>query len=276
MRIRTIKPEFFKHEELFELEQKSKLPIRVAFVGLWCAADREGRFKWRPRQLGTDIIPYDQVDFSRVLDALTTRGFVSKYRVGNEWFGVIPSFPRHQVINNRERDSEIPDISQAEHVDASSTREARDALVEKFSLSGREGKGREQGREQGTPSAVVVDEVRKLPLFIDTKITGSTVVPASLAKSIPFLEVWKSWLEHLKQKRKPATLHAQDLQLRRLAEWGEERAIAAIRISIEKNWQSIYEDTTNGDNRTTSKPDRNAGTSNAGRIGQYDGIGKVR
>ena len=69
MRIRTVKPEFFTHEGLFELEKETGLPIRVAFAGLWCAADREGRFKWEPRRLGVQILPYDQVDFSRVLDA---------------------------------------------------------------------------------------------------------------------------------------------------------------------------------------------------------------
>ncbi len=83
MRIRTIKPEFFHHEGLFEAEMETKLPLRVAFAGLWCIADREGRFKWEPRRIGVQVLPYDGVDFSRVLDALTTRGFVLKYRVGD-------------------------------------------------------------------------------------------------------------------------------------------------------------------------------------------------
>ena len=85
MRIRTIKPEFFHHEGLFEAELETKLPIRVAFAGLWCIADREGRFKWEPRRIGVQVLPYDGVDFSRVLDALTTRGFVFKYRVDDEY-----------------------------------------------------------------------------------------------------------------------------------------------------------------------------------------------
>ena len=99
-RIRTVKPELFKHEELFELEEQTGLPIRIAFVGLFTCCDREGRFKWRPRALKLDVLPYDMVDFSRVLDALTTRGFVVKYEVDGEVFGEIPSFKRHQTINN--------------------------------------------------------------------------------------------------------------------------------------------------------------------------------
>jgi hypothetical protein len=112
-RIRTVKPEFFSHEGLFDLEQETGLPIRLAFAGLWCECDREGRFDWRPRRLKTNILPYDDLDFSRVLDALTTRGFIVRYacpsKTNGKEFGAIMSFSRHQVINNRERDSEIPD-----------------------------------------------------------------------------------------------------------------------------------------------------------------------
>lgn len=79
VRIRTIKPEFFLHVGLFQAEKESGLPLRVAFAGLWGAADREGRFKWEPMKLKVQILPYDDVDFSRVLDALSTRGFLVRY-----------------------------------------------------------------------------------------------------------------------------------------------------------------------------------------------------
>ena len=148
MRIRTIKPEFFTHEGLFEAEAATGLPIRIAFAGLWCVADREGRFKWEPRRIGVQILPYDGIDFSRVLDALTTRGFIVKYRVNDAWFGSIPSFGKHQVINNRESSSSLPDWSLneaiCEGIDASATREPRDDHASK-----EEGKGREQERKEG-------------------------------------------------------------------------------------------------------------------------------
>jgi hypothetical protein len=151
MRIRTIKPEFFHHEGLFEAELETKLPIRVAFAGLWCIADREGRFKWEPRRIGVQVLPYDGVDFSRVLDALTTRGFVLKYRVGDECFGFIPSFLKHQVINNRESQSILPDpegnIEQTpintEEIDACPTRAPRDDHAGQGEGKGREGNGKE-------------------------------------------------------------------------------------------------------------------------------------
>ena len=147
MRIRTIKPEFYLHETLFELERETGLPIRLAFTGLWCVADREGRFKWEPRKIGIQILPYDQIDFSRVLDALWTRGFVRKYASGQSEFGVIPSFLRHQVINNRERASDLPEPLDIKDFDASATREARDEHTGKAEGKGREGNKEGNGRE---------------------------------------------------------------------------------------------------------------------------------
>lgn len=147
MRIRTIKPEFFTHEGLYDAEKEFKLPIRVAFAGLWCAADRCGRFKWEPRRLGVSILPYDNIDFSRVLDACRTRGFIVKYRVNNEWYGAIPSWKKHQFINNRESESTIPDITQSEQLDAPVTRDPREG-----DAYGKEGKVKEgEGNGKGKP-----------------------------------------------------------------------------------------------------------------------------
>lgn len=150
-RIRTVKPEISLNEDLYEMEQETSLPMRFAWAVLPCHCDREGRFKWKPRRLGAQILPYDESDFSRVLDALVTRGMVVKYRVGDAWFGVIPTFKDHQVINNREADSNLPDVSDAEEViHACTTREPRVHHAGKA-----EGKGMEHGREgngMSTPS----------------------------------------------------------------------------------------------------------------------------
>jgi hypothetical protein len=114
-RIRTVKPELFRHEALFEAELETKLPLRISFIALFTVCDREGRFRWRPRQLKLDCLPYDEIDFSRVLYALATREFVVPYEVSGVKYGVIPSFTRHQVINNRESESVLPDIPENYH-----------------------------------------------------------------------------------------------------------------------------------------------------------------
>lgn len=107
-RIRTIKPDFFRHEGLFALEQESGLPIRIAFAGLWTVADREGRFKWRPRELKLDCLPYDNIDFADVLTILAEAGYLGIYEVNGEFYGYIPSWSKHQCINMREAASTIP------------------------------------------------------------------------------------------------------------------------------------------------------------------------
>ena len=107
-RIRTVKPELFKHEDLFNAEINSQLPLRLAFIGLLTCCDREGRIKWRPRRLKLDMLPYDNVDSVQVLDALAKHGFIKKYEHQGEWYGYIPSWTKHQQINNREIKSTIP------------------------------------------------------------------------------------------------------------------------------------------------------------------------
>lgn len=56
-----------------------------------------------------------------------------------------------------------------------------------------------------------------------------------------FKASWGKWHEHLKQKRKPATVHARDLQLSKLGKMGSQRAIETINYCIEHNWQGIYD-----------------------------------
>ena len=148
-RIRTIKPDFFRHYDLWQAECGEELPLRLAFVGLWCVADREGRFKWRPEEIKIEVLPYDAADFSRVLDALWSRGFVGRYRVDGRDYGFIPSFSRHQVINNKERASDLPEPNNANTL----TREERVplTLITRDQDQKGEGKGKE-GKDIPTTS----------------------------------------------------------------------------------------------------------------------------
>lgn len=158
-RIRSIKPAFFRHARLFDAEKETGLPLRVAFAGLWTAADREGRFEWAPRELKLDALPYDDVDFSRVLDALWTRGHIGKYESEGREYGYIPSWEDHQVINNRESRSVLPVPEESSIVTPTCTRAARvnDASATPLEHAPAEGKGREgkgSGREGDSPAAL--------------------------------------------------------------------------------------------------------------------------
>ena len=102
-RIRTVKPELFKHEALFEAEMTSNLPLRLAFIGLFTCCDRKSCFKWRPRRLKLDILPYDDINIVAILEQLVQHGFVKKHKYQGEWYGYIPpSWTKHQQINKSE------------------------------------------------------------------------------------------------------------------------------------------------------------------------------
>lgn len=100
-RIRTIKPEFFTSEDTATLTPLA----RVFYACLWCQADREGRMKWQPRTLKVRCAPFDEIDVEPVLQELLDKHLVVLYGDG---LAYIPTFTKHQIVNNRERQSELP------------------------------------------------------------------------------------------------------------------------------------------------------------------------
>src|SRR5262245_30051913 len=54
-RIRSIKPGFFRNEDLAAFPFQH----RLLFAGLWLLADREGRLEDRPKRIHADLFPYD-------------------------------------------------------------------------------------------------------------------------------------------------------------------------------------------------------------------------
>ncbi|CDH44748.1 hypothetical protein [Candidatus Contendibacter odensensis] len=114
-RIRTVKPELFRHESLFDAELESGLPLRLAFIGLFTVADFKGCFLWKPRTLKLDVLPHDLIDFAQVLNALERHGFIQSYEVDGMKYGWIPSFTKHQRLQSKEIEagSQIPDYRPA-------------------------------------------------------------------------------------------------------------------------------------------------------------------
>ena len=135
-RIRTIKPELFRHEALFDAERASGLPLRLIFMGLLTCCDKEGRFKWRPRQLKLDILPYDDgIYFTEALDVLVKRGFIFHYEVNQEQYGCIPTWHKHQCVNNKEKESTLPSIDEGHPLSHGQDNAAGGALTDKSTVS---------------------------------------------------------------------------------------------------------------------------------------------
>lgn len=116
-RIRTIKPEFFTSEDIVALSPLA----RLLYVACWCEADREGRMEWRPGTMKLRYFPGDACDIHALAGELIERGLIVLYEIEDRQLAEIPSFGRHQVVNNRETGSRIP--ARVGH--ASGTRQAR-------------------------------------------------------------------------------------------------------------------------------------------------------
>lgn len=129
-RIRTIKPEFFTSESVLSVSPLA----RLFFIGLWCEADREGRLKWKPKTLKFRYLPGDSVDIEKLCAELEEAKMIETYTCDDIDYCEIPSFKSHQVINNREKESELPSRVN----DASTTRESG----RKEGREGKEGKGK--------------------------------------------------------------------------------------------------------------------------------------
>lgn len=102
-RIRTVKPELLRHEELQKLEIRNPgASCILVFIGLFSACDKLGHFPWQPRQLKLDIFPFLPFDMEKTLALLREASFVSLYEVDGKQYGEIPSFTKHQRINGKE------------------------------------------------------------------------------------------------------------------------------------------------------------------------------
>lgn len=103
MRIRTVKPEFYRHEQLQQLEAEHPgAYVMLVFSGLWCAADRAGRFEWRPKMLKLDILPFLDFDLEATLQILEAALLIERYVVDGKCYGQIPSFLEHQRFSGSE------------------------------------------------------------------------------------------------------------------------------------------------------------------------------
>jgi hypothetical protein len=105
VRIRALKPGFFKNEALAALSPWH----RLAFAGVWCCADRDGRLEDRPKRLKAEIFPYDaEINMDELLTDLTADGFLRRYTVNNLALIDIPSWPKHQHPRQDEPPSLFP------------------------------------------------------------------------------------------------------------------------------------------------------------------------
>ena len=146
-RIRTVKPECFRHELLQDLERDyPTLKPMLVFIGLFGHCDKSGRFPWKPRTLKLDILPFLEFDMQEALQLLEAHSLIKPYQVDGESYGYIPTFEDHQRINGKEAQEPHkypapPDVIDVKHEGSNGEALGKHPVAQEG--KGREGKGRE-------------------------------------------------------------------------------------------------------------------------------------
>ena len=109
-RARNLKPDFFRDAKV----AKCDVWVRLLFAGLWTLADREGRLKDDPDQIGLDLFPRDGFDIEAGLRQLADLGLVERYEAGGVRVVWVRNFARHQNPHVNEQASTLPAAPDAE------------------------------------------------------------------------------------------------------------------------------------------------------------------
>ena len=98
-RIRTIKPEFFSHEIL----ASKSAHARLLAIGLLTLADCEGRVRWVPMQVHSQVFPWEaSVKIEVLLRELIDASYVIHYEVDGKRYVEIVNFKKHQRLSGKE------------------------------------------------------------------------------------------------------------------------------------------------------------------------------
>lgn len=104
MRIRSIKPEFWRSDDIDALDWDT----RLVFIGLWSYVDDNGVGIYKMPNIVSDLFAHDfyrdpNATLKRVSEALTrleSRSMIDLYRVGDRDYLYITNWERHQRVNN--------------------------------------------------------------------------------------------------------------------------------------------------------------------------------
>ena len=208
MRIRTIKPSFFKDEEIADLD-----PLcRLLFQGLWLMADSEGRLEDRPKRIKVEVLPYDECNIDAMLDDLVAARCIIRYEAGGKSCIQVRNFLKHQRIQTKEAiiKSEIPpDSSQYEP----GTQPVRIEYEPGTQPESQEGKGKEgKGKEREGAHAENLDSPS---LNVQAEHTWSTFKQLMPLRNGKFLDEdacrekwarspakWNQWIAAVRNYRK--------------------------------------------------------------------------
>lgn len=152
MRIRTIKPEFWRHEVMAQLAPETQL-MAIALLNM---ADDEGYFEANPRIVRGEIMPFrdDLATISRDCRELSRVGWVEvRETSGHGLVGRIVNWTRHQRVDHPKKSklSVYFDASDSRDAFARTSREPREASREEQGTGNREVEQGSGGEARATP-----------------------------------------------------------------------------------------------------------------------------
>ena len=251
MRIRTIKPEFWTHPVMARLPHD----VQLLAIALLCYADDEGFFRAEPALVRATCTPFSESSLSThgAINTLSKVGWIEVRVIENEGaIGRVVNFQRHQRIN-RPTPSKLKGYFLSESSVSHHTQLSESSLLER--------KGKEH--VQTPPPAREESPVGTVPTDEEVLKFGATW-PGEPASAIPAVmeSAWVSkWLAWSKSDRKTFPLDWKADMLRRYrSDWIDGKISTSPKA---KNHAT---------NRPNHRPvvDRNAGTANAGRSGEYN------
>ena len=160
MRARNIKPAFFLNEALSDIDYAE----RLLFIGLWCYADREGRFEWKPKRIRAAIFPYDNVDVEKMLCNLMSLHFITCH----DGIGYIENFTKHQNPHSHEAKSTLPEkpvTNQCHDVPCNVTKCNADSLIPDSLIP------------DSIPTTATPAEIKYIEAFFDNQDRIKTIYP---------------------------------------------------------------------------------------------------
>jgi hypothetical protein len=217
-RIRTIKPEFPEDETLGHVCRDA----RLMFVLLWTICDDFGRFRASASYLRGQLFPYDEdisnKEVNEWLDQLCLVGRTKLYRVGNQAYGYVVNWTKHQRIDNASKSS-IPEPLPEQELSTDKSNVCE--IPRNFANLG------------GSPL-----ERNRKGIGKDKEPAASAALPEWVPK-----EPWNGYLEMRKRIRRQLSTRGVQLilgKLEKLRASGQDPG-AVLDQSTEHSWQGVFE-----------------------------------
>jgi hypothetical protein len=216
-RIRYLKPDFFKDEDIASLP----LEVRLLYQGMWGISDKAGRLEDRPVRIHVEVFPYDHnVNIEDGLRALAQpkkssgNPFILRYQCNGQKYIQILKWDAHQRPHKTEKESSIPPPP----INSISKAAEMEIAIKTMGEDKRDGDGNGEGKGEGEGDGECAVSNKDVKQPLDN---GALTVKQPLdngALTVKFEQLWKIFPNRVGKKRATSSFLAsvkseEDLEL---------------------------------------------------------------